>query len=85
MEPKTPYRRNYLKEAYKIFRGDKKIKPTKEHVRVTMESLVFFQNQTEQLRQLMEYAYDEAVKKRAAIGLPPPPRPPALNKGPDLE
>lgn len=80
MEAKTPFKRDYLKEAYKIYKGAK-IPTRKEHVKAAMEALVDLQKQTENLRQLMEYAYNEAVKKRAENGLPPPVKPPSLTKG----
>lgn len=85
MEKKQPFQRDFLKEAYKIYKGDKRLKLKKEHINAAMESLEFFQKQTEGLRQLMENAYNEAVKRRADNGLPPPPKPPFLEKGPSLE
>lgn len=78
-KPKT-YRREWLKEAYLIFRGDTKIKPKKEHVAAAIQSLIHIQEETKKLRDVLKLAYDEACKKRAAQGLPNPPMPPTLAK-----
>ena len=71
-----PVKRNWLAEAYKIFKGDETIHPKRQHVIATMEALVDFQTKTAKLRELMNYAYEEACKLRKEKGLPVPPPPP---------
>lgn len=83
-EKRVPLRRNYLKEAYKIAKGDK-MPARKEHVKAAIEAVEFFHKQTDGLRKLMDQAYQEACKRRKENGLPPPVKPPVLDKGPDLE
>lgn len=70
-----PFQRDYLKEAYKILKGED-IKVKREHVIAAMGALVEFQSNTQKIRDLMNQAYEEACKLRKEKGLPIPPRPP---------
>lgn len=72
-EPKQPHRRQWLGEAYKIYRGDATIQPKRQHVAAVMQALIEFQEQAKTMRDLMKKAYEEAVAVRKAQGLPVPP------------
>lgn len=85
MGDNKPFERDYLKEAYKIYKGDRSISMKKKHIIAAMEAVVFFHSQTEGLRKLMDSAYQEAVKRRKENGLPEPVKPPSLSPGPKFE
>jgi hypothetical protein len=74
-DKQTPFRRNWLKEAYMIFKGDTKIKVKKEHVIETMAQLVVIKQEAEQLRILIERSYNQHVERCKKEGLPIPPKP----------
>ena len=83
MEEKT-VKRQWLEEAYRIFSGDKNIKPKVEHVNAAMETLIGFSKDAENLRNLMRKAYDEAAQRRKENDLPIPPMPISLQRKVDL-
>jgi hypothetical protein len=73
------FRRDWLKEAYKIAAGDQNIAPKKEHVRAAIDALATLAKDAGRLRDLMKQAYSEACRRRKEQGLPAPPKPPGLD------
>lgn len=80
MSKTSPFRRDWLGESYRIFKGDQKIKVKKEHVVAAMEGLIGLSENAETLRNLMKQAYTEACRRRQEQGLPIPPPPQGLNR-----
>lgn len=78
MDEKKPFKREWLKEAYMIAKGDQNISPKREHVKAAVEMLIGIKVEAERLRKLMLRAYNDACAKRKAQGLPNPPPPPSL-------
>lgn len=75
----VPFERKWLEEAHKIFKGDKNIKPKREHIIAAMTTLVSFSKDAETLRGLMRKVFDEAAQRRKEQGLPIPEKPPGLD------
>lgn len=67
-----PYKRNFLAEAYRIYKGEP-IVAKKQHVIAAMEVLVSFKKQTEKVQEFLNYAI------RKSKGLEVPNEPPNLD------
>lgn len=80
LTPESPFRRDWLKEAYKIAQGDRRIQLKREHIIAAISTLVALSTESSNLRQLMSLAYEEACKRREEMGLPVPPKPKGLEK-----
>lgn len=64
----SEYRRDWLKEAYKICNGDRSITLKKEHLVATMEALIGIKKDAEKLRSFMKQVHAEATKQRQVNG-----------------
>jgi hypothetical protein len=85
MSNTLPFKRDWLHEAYKIFRGDTNIKVKKEHVIAAIENIIEIQKSTEELRRLMKMAYEQMAIGRLKAGLEPPPMPECLKGSKNAE
>lgn len=73
---KEPHVRDWMREAYLIARGDKKINPKKEHIIALVQNNEQIRNGAVQMKEVVKQAYMELRKKYEDKGLEPPPLPP---------
>lgn len=74
-------RRDWLREAYLIAKGDRTIHPKREHVEAAISAVIEVKNAAMALRRVLRLAYENACRSRRAAGLPVPEEPPVLKKG----
>lgn len=76
-KPKTPFRRDYFREAIRIAQGEK-LQPKKEHILSLTNHIIELDKKMAKLDALMKVVYEEARARRLEKGLPVPPPPPSM-------